>query len=440
MGIVLVGLNHKSAPVELRERLAVPLSGLKGALEMLRGHPRIQECVLISTCNRTEVVAASGAVCQAKEAIEAWFAAYGSLSPSALKPHTYGFFDQEAVEHLFAVASGLDSLVVGEPQVLGQVKESYRQASLMGSVGPSLHSLFHTCFRVAKRIRSETGLGEGNVSVPSTAVELACQIFSRMEDRNVLVIGAGEMGRVAAKHFKDKGVGGLFVANRTIKMAEDLAVELDGVPLALEKVHEVFPKMDIILSAVSVDRFLLKEEDLVPVIKRRSRGPLLLLDIALPRSIDPGVQSLTGVYLYHIDDLNHVVEANLKSRESKAKEGMSMVSEEARAFMDKLDRADIDGLIAALRNKLEELRCRELQRTLSKLKGLSDKDRQALEILTVSLLDKFLHDPVMTLKNGTRDSIPFLSESLARLFQLDVFPEGKAWKESESPPAKALLP
>ncbi len=441
MGIVLVGANHQSASVEVRERFSVPPERTKEALGALQCSPHIRECVLLSTCNRLEVVAASRAVCRAKEAIEGWLAEYGSVGPKDLEAYTYTFYDEEAAAHLFAVASGLDSLVVGEPQILGQVKEAYKQAGMFGSVGPTLHSLFHKAFHVAKRVRSETGIGEGNVSVSSVAVELAGQIFSRMADRNVLIIGAGEMGQTAARHFKARGVGTLYIANRTYSSARALAEELGGVPLTLPEIPNVLPEADVVLSAVSVDGYLIKAPDVVGLLKHRARGPLLILDIGLPRSIDPEIQSLPRAYLYAIDDLKRVVDDNLKAREHKAKEGMRLIVEEARAFVRVLEHSDVDELIATLRTNLEDLRQRELQRTLARLKDLSEKDRQALEILTVSLMDKFLHGPVMALKNGARESLPFLCESLVRLFQLERSQnQGQPWNGSESQPEKVRLP
>lgn len=441
MGIVLVGANHQSASVEVRERFSVPQGRIKEALDELKSSPHIRECVLLSTCNRTEVIAASRAVCRAKEAIEGWLANYGSVGLKDLEAYVYSFYDEEVAAHLFAVASGLDSLVVGEPQILGQLKEAYKQAGVLGNVGPVLHSLFHKAFHVAKRVRSETGIGEGNVSIPSVAVDLAGQVFSHMAGRNVLVIGAGEMGQTAAKHFKARGVGTLYVANRTYSSARILAEELGGVPLSIPEIPTILPETDIVLSAVSAEEYLIKAQDVAGLLKHRTRGPLLILDIGLPRSVDPGVQSLSRAYLYDMDDLKRVVDGNLKVREHKAKEALRVVAEEARAFIRTLNHSDVDMIIAALRTNLEDLRQRELRRTLARLKSLSEKDRQALDVLTVSLMDKFLHAPVMALKNGERERLPFLCESIVRLFQLERSQnQGETWNGSESQPEEVRLP
>jgi glutamyl-tRNA reductase len=397
--IVLLGVNHRTAPVEVRERLALRELD-RPALDMFASLDGCEEVVFLSTCNRVEVIAS----CRdrdecCRQIMDAWLRAAGLEGPS-VEGCLYRFENSEAVRHIFRVASSLDSMIVGEPQILGQLKDAYREAAEKKSSGQILNRLFHKAFSVAKRIRTETRIASQAVSISYAAVELARKIFGDLSGKRALLVGAGEMAELAAQHLKTHGVKDLMVANRTLERAVQLAGELGGKALSLEELDSALIEADIVISSTGAPGIVIPADLVRSIMRPRRHRLLFFIDIAVPRDIDPAVNDIENVYLYDIDELKEVVEENKAERQKEAKKAERMVEEEVIKFARWLDSLDIVPIIQRLQEKAEEVRQRELKKTLKKLPNLSDKERAAIERLSKSLAGKLLHDPIIYLKKG----------------------------------------
>jgi len=421
MNILLIGLNHQTAPVELRERLALDRCD---AAEVYGGLPRPAdegEAVVLSTCNRVEVlVAAPGDPDEEVAAVSAFLAKQGGTEARDLAPHLYVHQGPEAVRHLFRVASSLDSMVLGEPQILGQVKEAYRRAVSQRATGVVTNKLLHKSFSVAKRVRSETGIGSHAVSVGYAAVELARKIFDRLEGLEVLLIGAGEMAELAAEHLLRHHASRIVVANRTLARAMDLARRFDGRAAHLDELPALLVSADVVISSTGAEQVVVTPAMVKAVLKPRRHRPLFFVDIAVPRDVDPQVNSLDNVYVYDIDDLEGVVSANQAARADESIRAERIVEEETLKFMDWLGTLAVAPTIIDLTNKAEEIRAAELKRSLARLGPLSEEQIEALDILTRSLMQKMLHDPILFIKHaGHRDRKDRYVELARKLFNLD---------------------
>lgn len=420
--IVIVGLNHGTAPVEVRESIAFDRSDLEEALKRLHALPSVREGVILSTCNRVEVVAAAGNDQSAIEEIRAFLAEQEPAGDGAgLDRHLYTYSDAAAVRHLFRVAASLDSMVLGEPQILGQLKDYYVAAQEAGTVGAVLHRLFHRSFSVAKRVRTETGIGSGAVSVSSVAVELAKRIFDRLEDKTVLLIGAGKMGELVVGHLQRSGVGSLMVTNRTFERAVELAAHFRGSPIRFEDYPRYLKLADVVIAATGSPEILLRSETVGEVLKERKHRAVFFIDLGVPRNFDPRINEIDNVYLYNIDDLKGVAEENLKERSSEAEKADGIVDEEVTGFLRWFTSLEQVPTIVALRRKMEEIRKRELEKSLgASLKGLSEKERQALEDMTTAIINKILHAPITRLKKVPEepDDAVYI-EALRKLFDLE---------------------
>ncbi len=420
-GIVLVGLNHRTAPVELRERLAFSNGQLDQALRRLMMLEGVAEAAIVSTCNRVEVVACGSDAGMLGAALPAYLAREHGVSPAALAAHLYTHVGRDAVRHLFRVAASLDSLVVGEPQILGQLKEQYAAAAAIGASGRVLHRCFHKSFSVAKRVRTETGIAEKAVSIGSAAVALARRIFDRLEDQTALLIGAGTMGELTARQLLAGGVGSVMVANRTFDRAVDVARALGGLPLPWERITRYLPLADLVIGVASGDGFLLGVDALEAAMRERRRRPIFLIDLAVPRCMDPAVNQLDGVYLYDIDDLESVVVDNQGARTREAVKAEAIVETEVDAFWRWLASLDAVPTIVALREKIEAMRRAELERMLASLPDPSPEQRAAIDRLTVSLVNKILHGPLSALRRHQADAQEaFYVEAARRLFRLGM--------------------
>src|SRR2546427_747068 len=420
-GIVLVGLNHRSAPVEVRERVAFANGRLEPPLRRLVAVAGVAEGAILSTCNGVEVLACGPDPTALGAALPGFLASEHGVPEPALAGHLYTHTDREAVRHLFRVAASLDSMVVGEPQILGQLKEQYAAAAAAGASGQVLHRCFHKSFSVAKRVRSETGIAEKAVSVASAAVELARGIFDRLAGKSAMLLGAGAMGELTARHLLAQGVGSLMVANRTFERAIDIARALGGMPVPWDGLSRTLPLADLVIGAASGDDFLLGPAALEEALRERRRRPMFVIDLAVPRAIDPGVNALDGVYLYDIDDLEGVIADNRGARAAAAAKAETIVEAEVDAFWGWFTSLDVVPTIVALREKLEALRQEELERTLAAMGDLDPKQRQAIERLSVTLVNKILHTPVTTLRRHQADRAePFYIEAARRLFRLGV--------------------
>ena len=417
--IGLLGLNHKSAPLEIRERLAfVNLEELKKGLSLLKRDSILKEVLILSTCNRVELYAVSPRISDIL--LFNVFERLKGVPSDEIAPFCYFKVGQEAVRHLFIVASSLDSMVIGEPQILGQLKEAYEVALEEGTVGFFLHRLFQRAFFVGKKVRRETGIGDGAISVSYVAVELARKIFGDLENKRVIIVGAGEMCELAARHFRSHGVREIMVANRTWQRGLELASKIGGTPIPFEEIKERFKEADIILSSTGASRPLIFKEDVKKALKYRKGKPLFIIDLAVPRDVEPEVNELDGVFLYDIDDLKQVAQEHANNRLNEAERAKELVEEEVEKFTKWYRSLEIVPTIKDLREWAEALRKSEMERVLRGL-SLDEREKQKVELLSKRLMNKFLHPLVVFLKAQARDenSVKEYSELIRCIFGLE---------------------
>ena len=419
MELIVLGLNHKTAPIEIRERLAFPEDRIETALHQVKSLTSLKENMILSTCNRVEIYAASREIENAILDLKHFLSRYHALSLKEFEKNLYSFVGEEAVKHIFRVASSLDSMVVGEPQILGQIKSAYNIAVESKTSGLILHRLLHRAFHVAKRVRTETKIGDRAVSVSFVAVELAKKIFETLEKKMVLLIGAGEMCELAARHLVSEGVEKVLVTNRTYERAVALAQEFKGEAIPFDEIGQGLKKADIVISATDSPQYLIHHDQVTKVIKDRKNRPIFFIDIADPRNIEPSVGDIENVYLYNIDDLKKVADENIKDRGKEAQKAESIVQEEVIKFVNWYHSLEVTPTIVALRKKFEEIRKKELEKTLSLHPNLSDKEKKSLEALTSAILNKILHTPSTLLKQSNEEAMADLYlDTLRTLFQL----------------------
>ena len=417
--IVIVGLNHRSAPVEIRERLAFPADTIGDALRSLLDRPSVSEGVILSTCNRVEVCVLADEGYTGTADVKAFLADHHGLTLPEVERHLYHHLNDEAIRHLFRVSSSLDSMVVGEPQILGQVKDAYGYAGEFKSIGPVLDKFFSKAFSVAKRVRTETKVASSAVSISYAGVELARKIFGDLKDKTVMLIGAGEMCELAAGHLLKAGVKGIMVTNRTYERAVKLAETFNGTAIRFEEMVSHLKTADIVLSSTGSPHFILMREDVEEVIRIRRNRPMFFVDMAVPRDIDPGINDIDNVYVYDIDDLNNVIETNLEERHKEAARAEEIVVTEVAAFRKWLDAQQVTPTIVSLRRKFDEIREAEVAKALSMLGTDDPKTRKVVEALASSILNKVLHAPVAALKNDGNGRDPMERVALVReLFDL----------------------
>ena len=422
--IVIVGLNHRSAPIEVRESVAFENGYVRDALVRLRGYPAVQESVILSTCNRVEVVAAVSnaetACHDMKIFLDEQRAGHGA---SSLEDHLYTYRGADAVRHLFRVAASLDSMVVGEPQILGQLKEFYDAARQAGTVGTVLHRLFHRSFFVAKRVRTETGIASRAVSVSSVAVDLAKRIFDSFNDKTVMLIGAGKMGDLMARQLQRSGVKSLMVTNRTFERAVAVAERIHGSPILFEDFPRYLRMADLVIGCTGSPEILVDAPAVEKVLRERKQQPMFFIDIGDRRNFDSAINDIDNAYLYNIDDLKEVAEENLQERSNEAQKAEEIVVQEVESFGRWIGSLERVPTIAALRAHFDEIRRRELARSLSgNLKDLSSEQRQALDDMTAAMINKMLHGPISHLKKDAteedEEEMLFIA-ALKRLFDLE---------------------
>jgi glutamyl-tRNA reductase len=418
MHLVLVGLSHKTAPVEIREKLTFPADRQEDALTRLTSGDEVNEAVILSTCNRTEVYAVAASADGGTDAVIDFLCDYHALDRHELVRSLYIVTGDAVVRHLFRVIASLDSMVVGEAQILGQVKEAYDHAFNAGVTDRAFNKLFRQSFEVGKRVRTETAIGEAAVSISYAAVELAKKVFDTLEGRTILILGAGKMSELTAKHLVSNGVARVLVVNRTFARAEELAARFNGTPMPYETLYEQITASDIVISSTAATEYVITKADLAKVSKSRNR-PLFLIDIAVPRDIDPGVNDLGGVFLYDIDDLNGVVESNLEERMVEARRAEGIIDEEIASFFAWLESMEVVPTVAAIRAKAEVVRQMELDKALKRL-DLTDKERETVEALTCAIVNKMLHGPTARLKKAATGKDGYVYMDVAReLYGLD---------------------
>ncbi len=418
--IILLGMNHKTAPVEVREQLAVACRQEVNPLHMLPHLKHVEEMVFLSTCNRVEFLFTCSALSEGIGEIKALLRTHVGLPTSIpLDSYLYVHKDLEAVKHLFMVASSLDSMVVGEPQILGQLKGAYRFAVEFRTVSTLLNRLMHRAFSVAKRVRTETCIGSCAGAVSYAAVELAAKIFGQAKDKKVLLIGAGEMAELAAEHFLRQGVRSITVANRTLERAVELAARFKAETVPFNLLHDALKGADIVVSSTGAPEPIIGYRDVRSRMRERRNRPLFFIDIAVPRDIDPKVNEIDNVYVYDIDDLQGVIEFNKEERLNHARTAEHIINEETIKFRNWMESLNAVPTIVSVREKAEKIRQNELRKTFSQLPDLNERQREAIDILTASIIKKLLHDPIMFLKKkAQRDSLAVYMDFTLQLFNL----------------------
>ncbi|ABZ83848.1 glutamyl-tRNA reductase [Heliomicrobium modesticaldum Ice1] len=421
MFIFAVGLNHKSAPVEVREKLSFTEAQISEALTQLEGMTGIEGCCILATCNRTEIYGACTDLEAGLAAVKRFIIERGRLQPSDFANYFYVHTLYDAIRHLFRVASGLDSMVLGETQILGQVRAAYQRACNERASNGIINTLFQQAITVGKRVRSETGIDQHPVSISYTAVELAEQVFGGLAGRSAMVLGAGKMSVLTLKHLVAQGVERIIIANRSVEKAKELAQGCGGEAIPFHEVHARMAEADIVISCTAATHYVIRRPMMEEVMERRSGKPVFLIDIAVPRDIDPEVAQVSGVHLYDIDDLQHVVDRNLEERRKAAIEAEEIIESEITQFLRWLNSLFVIPTIVSLKQKGNQIREKELGRALSKLKHLSEKEKKLVGSLASSIVNQLLHDPITRLRHYAATPEGHLySEILQNLFCLDV--------------------
>lgn len=421
MNFLLVGVNHKTAPVHIRERLAFGDDEIASALLHLVDREAITEALIVSTCNRVEILASGNEVAASRDRMLEYLGAARGIDRPALEEHVYTRVDDDAVQHVFRVASSLDSMVVGEPQILGQVREAYRLGVDAGTVGRNLSPLLQSAFATAKRVRTETAVGANAVSVSFVAVELGRKIFGSLKDKTVLLVGAGEMAELAAQHLVDSGETAMLVANRTPERAEELAERYGAEAVPFDALASRLQDADIVLCSTGADHYVIAREDVQRALDNRRHRPFCFIDISVPRQIDPATADLDGVFLFDMDDLQRVAESNMREREREATIAESIVDDEVTKFLAKLRAPDIGPTVAELKERLNDVALGEYVRLRKKLGDLTPEQEDAITTLLLpSIINKISHPIISHIRDSaTREAATEESVSIwRRIFRL----------------------
>ncbi|HTP89021.1 MAG TPA: glutamyl-tRNA reductase [Candidatus Acidoferrales bacterium] len=399
MKLLITGVSHKTAPIEVRECLAFREESLPDALADLRSRLGVSEAVILSTCNRVEIALTTDDAADPRAIVDGFLSDHKSVSASSIGPHLYRHEGRAAIHHIFRVASSLDSMVVGEPQILGQLKSAYSVAKECGAVCGWLEGLLTRAFSVAKRVRSETGIGQMAVSVSYAAVELARKIFGTLDNRTVMIVGAGKMSELAARHLRRSGASHVFVTNRTHERAVEMAELFQGTPVEYTRFAALLPEVDILIASSGAPHYILHKDEMQRVIAARRNKPMFLIDIAVPRNIEPAVNDLDNVFLYDIDDLQEVVNSNLRERAKEADHAEKMVAEEVERMMARLKVAEVTPTIVGLQEQLEQIRAGELDKVRRRFGPFTTQQEEALEALTRGIINKIAHGPISELRS-----------------------------------------
>jgi glutamyl-tRNA reductase len=420
MTLLLIGINHKTAPIEVRERVAISREELPGATRALAEVPGVTECMIVSTCNRVEILAAVDApnANSPTDGLTSFLHRHFGLDPALLAPHLYEHRDQEAVRHLFRVAASLDSMVVGEPQILGQVKDAFAVARASGTVGGHLEHLLQGAFAAAKKVRSETEIGSNSVSIASVAVELARKIFGSLQGRTVFLVGAGKMSELAARHLVQQGAGAILVTNRTLERARRMAETFQGQVIPFGQLYEAASQADIVISSTGAPHAIFRREHGQEFLRRRRNRPMFFIDIAVPRDVDPEMGKLEGIFVYDIDDLQQVAAAHMAERSREATDAEALIEGEVERFHQRQLTVNVAPAIVALQHQAEEIRQAELKHAHARLGSLSAEQLAAVEALTRGLVNKFLHLPMQALKQAAREHDAARLEALCETWSL----------------------
>jgi glutamyl-tRNA reductase len=422
MRFQLIGVNHKSAPLEVRERLAIPESHLPDTVRDLTAFPGIEEGMVISTCNRVEVVTHTA---NGHADLRGFLHDHFQLKPEELDSHLYEFREKDAVRHVFRVASSLDSMVVGEAQILGQVKEAYATARAVGAVRNQLDQLFTRAFAVAKRVRTETAVGSSSVSIASVAVELAKKIFGNLQGKNVFIVGAGKMSELAARHLMAHGCESIFVSNRTYDRAVGLAHKFNGQAIRFEDLYANCDRADIVITSTGAPHAIFRREHGEQFLARRKNRPMFFIDIAVPRDVSPDMAKLDGIFAYDIDDLQQAVTSHVADRSKEAERAEAIIATEVEKFEARFEARvstqDVVPTIVSLQDHLETIRQAEIDRVRGRMGHLTPEQEMAVEALTRGIINKVMHTPITTLKSAVKESeATTVIDVVRRLFNLQL--------------------
>jgi glutamyl-tRNA reductase len=437
MTLTLIGVNYKTAPIELRERIAISREDLPETTRALAAVPGVTECMIVSTCNRVELLAA---VESPDADLTGFLHRHFGLDPALLQPHIYQQRDQDAVRHLFRVAASLDSMVVGEPQILGQVKEAFAVARASGTVAGQLEHLLQSAFAAAKKVRTETEIGSSSVSIASVAVDLARKIFGSLQGRTVFLVGAGKMSELAARHLVQQGAGTILVTNRTQERARLMAAEFNGRVIPFDQLYDAVSEADIVISSTGAPHPIFRREHGQAFMHRRRNKPMFFIDIAVPRDVDPAMGKLEGVFVYDIDDLQAVAAAHMEERTRVASDAETLIAREVERFQQKLRTVNVAPAIVALQQQAEEIRKSELRKMQSRLGTLSPDQGAAIEALTRGLVNKFLHPPMQALKQAAREGNSARVDALCEAWSVPLAGEPIPDPIAFSAPAQLEIP
>lgn len=418
MKTVVIGLNHKTADVDLREKLAFNGPKLEEGIRQIRALPEIRETIIISTCNRVEIYLTVKDVAKAFEAVKDFFVRFFEIRKESLDNSLYLYDDMEAVRHIFRVSSSLDSMVVGEPQILGQLKDAFEFALERKTTGVLLNRLLKKSISVAKRIRTETKIAENAVSISFAAVELARKIFDDLPEKSFMLLGAGEMAELAAKHMMNNGVKNIVIANRTYETGCNLAKEFNGRAIKFDEYLDELAHMDILICSTGAQKYVLMKDQMQKVMKTRKNRPVFLIDISVPRNIDPEINDLDNVYLYDVDDLKGVVDTNILERQKEAKKAEEIIEEEIETFQRWLSSLDSVPVVIALREKAEAIKKEEVEKLLNRLPEIGEKEKKAIEGMASSLINKLIHAPTVALREDSEDR-DIMIATIKRLYGLN---------------------
>jgi glutamyl-tRNA reductase len=411
MPLMLVGLNHRTAPVEVRERLSMDERKMDDILQSLMACAPLHGVAMLSTCNRVEAIL-SAPTEDVVEQIVDWMAERAGAARVELEKHLYILRYGDVVKHLFRVCSGLDSMIVGEPQIGGQVRKAFQLAQDGGTLDALLTQLYEQTMRVAKRVRTDTGIGEHAVSVPYAAVELAKKIFGELEGLQVLLLGAGEIGELTAEHLHGQNVKQVFVANRSYERAVELATRFEGLAVQFGSIEEHLASCDIVIASTGAPHFVVEPQQVQRALASRKNRNLFLIDLSVPRNINPEIASIDGAYLYNVDDLQHVADANRELRQKKAQQADEIIVREVESFRKRLVAQDAVPTILELQGRLEEIRAAELEKCLRKMGPMTPEQRTAVEMFSSQMINKILHYPILQLKEASDE--PQERESLRK--------------------------
>lgn len=400
MPLILVGLNHRTAPVDVRERLNIPEPKLVETTEALRSIEGVDGAALLSTCNRVEAIVSTRDEDVIANIVE-WLAFRANTVRTELEKHLYILRHGDVVKHLFRVASGLDSMILGEPQIGGQVKKAFAAAVELGTADSLLMQVYENTMRVSKKVRTDTGIGEHAVSIPYAAVELAKKIFGDLRGLQVLLLGAGDMGELTAEHLHQQEVKQVFVANRSYDRAVELAHRFEGSAVQFDSIDEHLGKCDIVIASTAAPHYVIEPFQVRRALESRRGRNLFLIDLSVPRNINPDVAKVDGAYLYNVDDLQQVADANLELRQAKAKDAETIVVREVEAFRKRLVAQDAVPTILELQQRLEAIRAAELDKCLRKMGPMSAEHQAAIEMFSTQLVNKILHYPILQLKDAS---------------------------------------